>query len=212
MAGGAAAARRSAHTPPPPPVRHPPLGHPSKPGSHQSPPQPETRNPNPIWSSPERRCSSEKKRSPECSSEKKSCPAGSRRPPLGHVFRDGDGTLQYEVLGEHLLQEKASAMFSAVFNKQLTSPSTASVLSIGAWTSMKSETGALDVKTAVTPYAAATNGCNLAHNEGTRMSMVTVVATHSATIWQAPHSTFQAMRDTASDGKIVSGRILQLLL
>nr|TKV98150.1 hypothetical protein SEVIR_9G540850v2 [Setaria viridis] len=99
MAGGAAAARRSAHTPPPPPVRHPPLGHPSKPGSHQSPPQPETRNPNPIWSSPERRCSSEKKRSPECSSEKKSCPAGSRRPPLGHVFRDGDGTLQYEVLG-----------------------------------------------------------------------------------------------------------------
>nr|TKV98147.1 hypothetical protein SEVIR_9G540850v2 [Setaria viridis]TKV98154.1 hypothetical protein SEVIR_9G540850v2 [Setaria viridis] len=125
MAGGAAAARRSAHTPPPPPVRHPPLGHPSKPGSHQSPPQPETRNPNPIWSSPERRCSSEKKRSPECSSEKKSCPAGSRRPPLGHVFRDGDGTLQYEVLGEHLLQEKASAMFSAVFNKQLTSPSTA---------------------------------------------------------------------------------------
>nr|TKV98152.1 hypothetical protein SEVIR_9G540850v2 [Setaria viridis] len=139
MAGGAAAARRSAHTPPPPPVRHPPLGHPSKPGSHQSPPQPETRNPNPIWSSPERRCSSEKKRSPECSSEKKSCPAGSRRPPLGHVFRDGDGTLQYEVLA---------------------------VLSIGAWTSMKSETGALDVKTAVTPYAAATNGCNLAHNEG----------------------------------------------
>nr|XP_034572879.1 protein transport protein sec31-like isoform X3 [Setaria viridis]TKV98151.1 hypothetical protein SEVIR_9G540850v2 [Setaria viridis] len=128
MAGGAAAARRSAHTPPPPPVRHPPLGHPSKPGSHQSPPQPETRNPNPIWSSPERRCSSEKKRSPECSSEKKSCPAGSRRPPLGHVFRDGDGTLQYEVLGEHLLQEKASAMFSAVFNKQLTSPSTAWIL------------------------------------------------------------------------------------
>uniref|UniRef100_K4AL60 Uncharacterized protein n=1 Tax=Setaria italica TaxID=4555 RepID=K4AL60_SETIT len=106
----------------------------------------------------------------------------------------GDGTLQYEVLGEHLLQEKASAMFSTVFNlKQLASPSTASVLSIGAWTSMKSETGALDVKTVVTAHAAATNGRNLAHNE-------------------APHSTFQAMRDTASDGKIVSVRILQLLL
>ncbi|PWZ34641.1 putative F-box protein [Zea mays] len=99
-----------------------------------------------------------------------------------------DETLEYESLGEHFQDEEVAAAFCAVVNaKQFASPSTASVLN-RAWTGKHDDPMTRHCASAT----AAAIHTNLQSNGGLL-------------------STFEAMRDTARDGQIVSIRISQVL-
>ncbi|XP_062182865.1 probable F-box protein At5g36000 [Phragmites australis] len=78
-----------------------------------------------------------------------------------------DGTMEYEDLGEHILDEEATAAFCAVVNhNHLSSPSAAFVLSPKSWIGKRDDPL---TKKCATTYAAAIN-TNLQHNGGTHSS------------------------------------------
>ncbi|XP_062189741.1 probable F-box protein At3g61730 [Phragmites australis] len=100
-----------------------------------------------------------------------------------------DGTLEYEDIGEHFVDEEVAAALCAIFNvKRLSSPSTACVLNTQSWIRKRDD---LQPRTHGTAYAAAVNS-NLQRNHGLL-------------------TRFKAMRDTTRDGQIVSIRISQQL-
>ncbi|OEL16032.1 putative F-box protein [Dichanthelium oligosanthes] len=100
-----------------------------------------------------------------------------------------DQTLVYEDLGEHLQDENVNDAFCAVVNaKRLTSPSTAVVLN-KSWAGKREDL--------LTKYRASTTSAAIHTNLQPNGGLV---------------SQFEAMRDTARDGQIVSVRISQILL
>nr|TKW12160.1 hypothetical protein SEVIR_5G018800v2 [Setaria viridis] len=100
-----------------------------------------------------------------------------------------DQTWEYEELGEHFQDEEVADAFCAIINaKHLASPSTAVVLS-------KSWAGKRD--DLLTKQCASATGAAIHTNLQSNAGLV---------------SQFEAMRDTARDGQIVSVRISQVLL
>uniref|UniRef100_A0A0A9BGA2 F-box domain-containing protein n=1 Tax=Arundo donax TaxID=35708 RepID=A0A0A9BGA2_ARUDO len=101
-----------------------------------------------------------------------------------------DGTLEYEDLGDHFVDEEVAAALCAIFNfKRITSPSAACVLNTQSWIRQRED---LQPMAHGTAFAAAVNS-NLKRNQGLLTK-------------------FKAMRDTTRDGQIVSIRITQQLL